>query len=246
MATWSELVGSTVNPTELATALKTFIGSLTVLADTSSVQTLTNKRIDTPKIGTSLLDINGNTMLAFTATASAVNYFTIRNTAGSSALWLTASGTAPNLDVTIQSKGAGGFNFQTSALNILQLFPVANPVNWLQLNNAAANTPIAFYAVGGDPNVSIDFYGKGDGRLKAGGQNVLTTTSTDAGIANKTFTAPKITGGSNTAALYAGTGSPEGVVTATGGSHYMRTDGGAGTSFYVKETASGNTGWAAK
>lgn len=44
----------------------------------------------------------------------------------------------------------------------------------------------------------------------------------------------------------AGSGSPEGVLTAAIGSTYRRTDGGAGTSFYVKESGTGNTGWVAK
>lgn len=43
-----------------------------------------------------------------------------------------------------------------------------------------------------------------------------------------------------------GAGSPEGVVTAQPGSLYLRTDGGTGTSLYVKESGTGNTGWAAK
>jgi hypothetical protein len=43
-----------------------------------------------------------------------------------------------------------------------------------------------------------------------------------------------------------GSGSPEGVVAAHAGSTYRRVDGGAGTTFYVKESGSGNTGWAAK
>ena len=43
-----------------------------------------------------------------------------------------------------------------------------------------------------------------------------------------------------------GSGSPEGVVTAPVGATYHRTDGGANTSFYVKESGSGNTGWVAK
>jgi hypothetical protein len=43
-----------------------------------------------------------------------------------------------------------------------------------------------------------------------------------------------------------GTGSPEGAVTAGVGSTYMRQDGGAGTSFYIKESGTGNTGWVAK
>lgn len=44
----------------------------------------------------------------------------------------------------------------------------------------------------------------------------------------------------------AGAGSPEGVVTAGIGSTYRRTNGGAATSFYVKESGTGNTGWVAK
>lgn len=43
-----------------------------------------------------------------------------------------------------------------------------------------------------------------------------------------------------------GEGDPEGMVTASVGSIYQRTDGGAGTSFYVKESGDGNTGWVAK
>jgi hypothetical protein len=46
---------------------------------------------------------------------------------------------------------------------------------------------------------------------------------------------------------FSGTGSPEGVVAAPVSSHYHRTDGGTGTSFYVKETgAATSTGWVAK
>jgi len=43
-----------------------------------------------------------------------------------------------------------------------------------------------------------------------------------------------------------GSGSPESVVTAPVGAVYHRTDGGAGTSFYVKESGTGDTGWVGK
>lgn len=43
-----------------------------------------------------------------------------------------------------------------------------------------------------------------------------------------------------------GTGDPEGVLTAGIGSSYHRTDGGAGTCWYVKESGAGNTGWVGK
>jgi hypothetical protein len=43
-----------------------------------------------------------------------------------------------------------------------------------------------------------------------------------------------------------GTGTPEGAVTAPVGSMFTRSDGGAGTTLYVKESGAGNTGWVAK
>lgn len=43
-----------------------------------------------------------------------------------------------------------------------------------------------------------------------------------------------------------GSGTPEANVTAPIGAIYHRTDGGAGTSLYVKESGAGNTGWVAK
>lgn len=46
--------------------------------------------------------------------------------------------------------------------------------------------------------------------------------------------------------LGAGPGSPEGVVAGAVGSHWSRSDGGAGTSFYVKESGIGTAGWVAK
>lgn len=49
-----------------------------------------------------------------------------------------------------------------------------------------------------------------------------------------------------TATISSGTGTPESVVTAPVGSLFLRTDGGAGTTLYVKESGAGNTGWISK
>lgn len=46
--------------------------------------------------------------------------------------------------------------------------------------------------------------------------------------------------------IRSGSGSPESVVTAPIGSLYLRTDGGASTTLYIKESGTGNTGWIAK
>lgn len=52
--------------------------------------------------------------------------------------------------------------------------------------------------------------------------------------------------GAGTALWTSGAGTPEGSVTAVVGSLYTDTSGGAGTTLYVKESGTGNTGWVAK
>ena len=51
---------------------------------------------------------------------------------------------------------------------------------------------------------------------------------------------------SNGPEIRSGTGTPEGKVTAPVGSLFLRTDGGATTTLYVKTSGTGNTGWTAK
>lgn len=46
--------------------------------------------------------------------------------------------------------------------------------------------------------------------------------------------------------VISGEGTPQSVVTAPVGTLYVRTDGGASTTLYVKESGTGNTGWVAK
>jgi len=52
-------------------------------------------------------------------------------------------------------------------------------------------------------------------------------------------------GGTAKPAVCQGSGTPEGAVTAPIGSIFMRSDGGVSSSLYVKQSGTGNTGWAA-
>ena len=60
------------------------------------------------------------------------------------------------------------------------------------------------------------------------------------------FQAEKILFDGGSVFVMAGNGTPEGVVTANVGSLFLRQNGGAGTTLYVKESGAGNTGWVAK
>ena len=73
----------------------------------TGTQTLTNKTLTAPKIGTSILDTNGNELLLLTATSSAVNELTYANAATGNKPTLTASGGDTNIGVSIQPKGSG-------------------------------------------------------------------------------------------------------------------------------------------
>jgi hypothetical protein len=71
----------------------------------------------------------------------------------------------------------------------------------------------------------------------------------DLGISGKRFNQgfiKDVRPGDGAALWTTGSGSPESSVTAAIGSMYTRTDGGAGTTLYVKESGTGNTGWVAK
>jgi hypothetical protein len=73
----------------------------------TGTQTLTNKTLTSPAIGTSILDTNGNELFKLTATSSAVNEITYNNAATGNKPTFTASGGDTNIGVSIQPKGTG-------------------------------------------------------------------------------------------------------------------------------------------
>lgn len=85
-----------------------------------------------------------------------------------------------------------------------------------------------------------------DGRIEL----TIDTLKTPEGVANLNrmlrIIYDNLPGDTQTIRDFIGYDSPEGVITAGIGSTYRRINGGTSTSFYVKESGSGNTGWTAK
>jgi hypothetical protein len=81
-----------------------FSGTVVTL---DAVQTLTNKTLTSPKIGTQILDTNGNELLKITVAGSAVNELTIANSATSNPPSLSATGDDTNIDIALIPKGSG-------------------------------------------------------------------------------------------------------------------------------------------
>lgn len=73
----------------------------------TGTETLTNKTLTSPKIGTSILDTNGNELLLLSATASAVNELTLTNAAAGNRPIISATGNDTNIGISIAPKGTG-------------------------------------------------------------------------------------------------------------------------------------------
>ena len=82
----------------------------------SANQTLTTKTLTSPRIGTNILDTNGNELIVLTATGSAVNEITIANGATGNPASITASGET-NIGVKIAGKGTGGVVISNATAN---------------------------------------------------------------------------------------------------------------------------------
>ena len=83
----------------------------------TGTQTLTNKTLTSPKIGTSILDTNGNELALLTATGSAVNEFTLANASTGNGPTLSATGET-NVGININPKGTGVLKSGTAAVKI--------------------------------------------------------------------------------------------------------------------------------
>tara|TARA_B100001027_G_C16242419_1_gene320092 strand:- start:194 stop:1408 length:1215 start_codon:yes stop_codon:yes gene_type:complete len=84
---------------------------------TTGTQTLTNKTLTSPAIGTKISDTNGNELLNLTATSSAVNEFTLANAATGNGPILSATGET-NVDININPKGTGALKTGSAAVKV--------------------------------------------------------------------------------------------------------------------------------
>ena len=82
----------------------------------TGTQTLTNKTLTSPKIGTSILDTNGAELMLLTATGSAVNEITLANAATGNAPSITASGET-NVSLNLVPKGTGTLQYNGSEIS---------------------------------------------------------------------------------------------------------------------------------
>ena len=83
----------------------------------SGTQTMTNKTLTAPKFADAgfIADANGNELLIFQTTGSAVNQIDVTNAATSNPPSLTATGGDTNIGLTLAAKGTGDINLTAGA-----------------------------------------------------------------------------------------------------------------------------------
>ena len=93
------------------------VDATTAFVTATSTTTLTNKTLPSPKIGTSILDTNGNELALLTATSSAVNEITLANAATGNGPIISSTGET-NVDLNLNPKGSGVLKSGTAAVKI--------------------------------------------------------------------------------------------------------------------------------
>ena len=89
------------------------------VATLTGAETLTNKTLTSPIIGTSILDTNSNELLKLTATGSAINELTLANAATGNGPIVSATSSADsNVDININPLGSGVLKSGTAAVKI--------------------------------------------------------------------------------------------------------------------------------
>jgi hypothetical protein len=145
--------------------------------------------------------------------------------------------------------------------------------SYTSYNGGSNSTKVGIISSPDNASSNVSAFGYHSGRYQSGTTTPLTSAANSVYIGASTkgtqsSTNENVLGygaegkGSNTATIgnssvtvlylagavgwFQGTGSPEGVVTAPVGSFYSNKSGGAGTTFYVKESGTGNVGWIGK
>ncbi len=189
------------------------------------------------------------------------NYRSIEVDTGNSRIITNWGGTGTAHDLILGS-GASHWSIAASTGHLTSVLGTSD-IRWgttssfpmIRPNGAALNFKLADNS--GDANITAGagtFSGtvQTAGTFRAGSASILNLTSdgqaTFTNSAGNGWTSInlRIDGSGNNIRILQGAGTPEGSITARVGSLYMRNDGGANTTFCVKESGTGNTGWVCK
>jgi hypothetical protein len=182
--------------------------------------------------------------------------------AGTSTAWLTVDGITPTFAGAVNITGN---NATTDSLSVVNDSKSTGSLAKFTANNGSLFTGSLveihnLSGAGGNTGTVLDISQAGDGRSininDTRAANLIQFAIQQSGVDKVTFTGQgnatfagtlQVIGGISTnggsATIKQGNGSPEGVYSAVVGSIWMQINGSAGSTLYVKESGTGNTGW---
>lgn len=210
----------------------------------------------TPLVGTEVLPIvqSGSTVKATIANVQAapIDALSANSVLFTNASKVPSTGVKLTYDGTVLNTGASaatGTHFRVRADGAMAQFDTGGASDG-RIEYAYNSVNMAYIGV----NSATDFvvWGRTGSSVRIGANNAVRAEFQSGGDV-KISTGNVVIGGSGKGLDFGssvfwrtGANSPEGVVTAAVGSLYTRTNGGANTTLYVKESGTGNTGWVAK
>ena len=125
----------------------------------TGTQTLTNKTLTSPAIGTSILDTNGNEVAKITATSSAVNEVTFVNAATGNNPSIDASGGDTNIGLALKTKGTGVIQAEDSGGNVSAVKIAGKETIWVpavaMYPNTTAGAEAAQVELSNGPEIKV-------------------------------------------------------------------------------------------
>ena len=109
----------------------------------AATQTLTNKTLTSPKIGTAIIDTAGAEVIKITPVASAVNEITVSNNSTGNKPTISATGGDTNVNLKLASKGTGSVELSKLALTTASISSAGDAPTGASVIICGSNSPLA-------------------------------------------------------------------------------------------------------
>lgn len=139
-----------------------------IILDALGTDTNIDVSYKTKGTGSHIFQSNSATAFSISGVASGVNFVNTTNAATGSGPKIIATGTDTNVALNIQTKGTGGFNFNSASGANTQFSIVSNnaAVNSISVHGAVASATPELSVIGSDTDISLNFVGKGVGGFR--------------------------------------------------------------------------------